>query len=58
MPGYWNRPASGQQEKQEPRSWRASPHGGGNNQSDRQSNLDKIRRDAEEKGKAGKNPRG
>mgnify|MGYP003151819339 CR=1 FL=1 len=63
MPGYWNRPATGQQEKQEPRSWsgdygRREEGGGGGGggdeqrrQASQQANLDRIRREGEEKNK-------
>jgi|1_EtaG_2_1085319.scaffolds.fasta_scaffold51004_2 hypothetical protein len=62
MPGYWNRPATGQQEKQEPRSWsgdygqqedRSQDQGGGGGgdeqrrQASQQANLDRIKREAE-----------
>ncbi len=64
MPGYWNRPATGQQEKQEPRSWsgdygqqedHSQDQGGGGGgdeqrrQASQQANLDRIRREGEER---------
>tara|TARA_R100000501_G_C2588898_1_gene89610 strand:- start:7 stop:858 length:852 start_codon:yes stop_codon:yes gene_type:complete len=53
MPGYWNRPASGQQERQEPRSWsgdygqqedRSQDQGGGNAQEEQRRRAEEQRR--------------
>jgi hypothetical protein len=54
MPGYWNRPATGQSERKEPAYRQPEPWGGGGGggdeqrkQASQQANLDRIRREAE-----------
>jgi hypothetical protein len=55
MPGYWNRPATGQSERKEPAYRQPEPWGGGGGgdeqrkQASQQANLDRIRREAEER---------